>query len=211
MIKLDILDFIRVKGEISVPELQQKFDLRYGEARKVIAEMEERGELVLQEGITYKYVPPVVKETPETSTINQKRDELSRLLNQTTDDGVPLFNIKALAFMIKENTTDMHRIKTRFAAGLYTVFKAVRWCEEQGFVSPRPENKLLITKDEFVKRFGNYDEWGFVDTDQQSPKQKSETILEYFPPKPIDDDDEEDDDDIFDFDLSDDDDDDDDD
>ena len=173
MIPTRIQDYIQVRGEVSVPELQSAFRLRYADARDIISQLEKRGVLALRDGITYEYAlkmderPIYEVFADDEKDLPLTRGELMSMLNQHCSDGTPMIYVNILRYIIEHNNVDVKNIQRRFATSLLLTKNAVEWCEKKGYISAEPTRKIILTREGFDARYGSgaFDEIPDTDDD----------------------------------------------
>ena len=158
MVTAKIQDYIQVRGEVSVPELQQKFRLNYAEARAVITQLEKDGVLTLREGITYEFTGGAVNSDDEFifeygDGLPVTRAELMQMLQKSCSDGTPYIYVKILHFIIEQGKVNVRDIQRRFATSMLLTDKVVEWCEKKGYITPPPERKVILTREGFDARY----------------------------------------------------------
>lgn len=152
----NIIDYLTVKGKVSVAELQKLLSLDYAHARRLLKNLEEKGDVKLN-GVYFQYIPKPTpfaeRHKPNGKVLNAGRAELSWLICHKTDDGTPLLYVKALQYMLKRQNASVGVIKERFLTSEYIARQALDWCKEHGYVNG---DKINITQTKFDELYGKY-------------------------------------------------------
>ena len=184
MIKDEIKKYIISQTEFQVPFVQNMFSVSYPEMKEVLDELIKERKIEFVSGMTYKVIYQ------------------SAQLYKPADDMEALY-IKILWSCIKGGSAYTFTVQRRFNIGYAAAARAIDWLEDNGYVSPYPERSVLITEEDFIRKFGPVDE-------QLDPSERGSGMIErhrqsklwdlYFPQdRDDDDDDNEDDDDISDI------------
>ena len=95
MSREELEKYLWVKGAFTIAEVQQKFSLSYAEVRQIFKEMEQKGTIYLESGVTFRYVPnkTVIEEVSYTDVTDTEEDEdddfdidFQELFNDEEDD-----------------------------------------------------------------------------------------------------------------------------
>ena len=180
-----IENYIYEKKQIEMPDLQEQFSLTYSDTVKVLFELGKSGKIKYRDGFTYDW---------------EAQKEKASIASEvyTPKDEQEAFYIKALWECIKSGSASTAIIQRKLSAGYAQAARAIDWMEENGFISPMNGSNprgVLISQDEFIKKFGNPDDNGSAeeeDRDRYIARRRREFAERL---SHMDDDDEEDDED----------------
>lgn len=142
-----------IKNKIAtIPEIQKKFDLDYKEVRNFFSALVKRGKLVLMDELHFEY-------------INQPNK-------------IPEIYKKVLWECIQKEKVSFIDIQKKYELSPPAVKTIVKWMEDNGFVSSPPFNILLMTKEEFIERFGQIEE-EIKEPDIQNSAPNSEALKKF--------------------------------
>lgn len=137
-----IKDYVLSADEISFPALQKQFSLPYGKAKAVLDALVSDGTLEYAFGVTYK-----VKK-------RKKEEEEEQRPTYVPENEEEKTYIKLLWECIRWGVASVYNLAHSYGVAFFTANRAISWMREQGFVEPAPSRKVLITQEEFLKRFG---------------------------------------------------------
>lgn len=146
MNKRAITKYIKERGKIDMPDLQERFGLDYSDAIKILSDLENGGEIKYCDGYTYEYIP----ETDRKSKSYVPKDKVEAMY------------VRALWECIKANRASPVTIIRSCAYGYNVSIQAIEWMEEEGYVSAAksdvPWRDVLISREDFIKKFGNIED-----------------------------------------------------
>lgn len=159
MDRQEIKDYITARSEVELPALQKDLSIGYAEAKSVVDEMIKAGKIEYVSGVKYRTNGVFVPSGGE--TVYKPADAHEAMC------------IKALWACINFDGVSVAALQRKLMLSFVEASAAVGWMERNGLVSPRPHLKLLITREEFIKKFGN------PDGEEQSPTaEREKTELE---------------------------------
>ena len=143
-------NYISENKRIEMPELQERFVLTYSDTVKVLSELEKRGKIKYCDGLIYE--------------LNMQEGKAQTCLEPYApkNEQEATF-IKALWECLKSGCATTSTIQRKCSVGYAMAAKAIDWMEENGFISPMNGSNprgVLISREDFVKRFGNPDDKG---------------------------------------------------
>ena len=145
MDKRAITKYIKERGKIDMPDLQERFGLDYSDAIKILSELENGGEIKYCDGYTYEYIP-----------------ETDRKSKHVPKDKIKAMYIKALWECIKAKRASPITVIRSCACGYNVSVQAIEWMEKEGYVSAEksdvPWRDVLISREDFMKKFGNIED-----------------------------------------------------
>ncbi len=86
MNKEEIIDYIKQNNGVEIPTLQKKFGITYKEARSVVDELLEKGELVYVEGVRYEYAERKPGLEPDDEDEDDKEEDFEELMAKRRAD-----------------------------------------------------------------------------------------------------------------------------
>ncbi len=181
----EIENFIKKFIRIEMPDIQERFGLKYSETVKALSQLEKKGIVKYCDGFTYE-LNTQGAESQATATIYTPKNEQEAAF------------IKALWECVKSGSASTSHIQRKCSTGFAMAARAIDWMEVNGFISPSKGSMprdLLISREDFIKKFGNPDDNDSAekeDIESFMERRRCELIehLSY-----MDDEDEEDDDD----------------
>lgn len=178
-------NYISENKRIEMPDLQEQFALTYSDTVKVLSELEKRGKIKYCDGLIY-----------ECKTQEGEAQICSEPYAPKNEQEATF--IKALWECLKSGCATTSTIQRKCSVGYAMAAKAIDWMEENGFISPMNGSNprsVLISQDDFIKRFGNPDDEGSAEEEDMDSfmERRRRELMERL--SHMDDDDEEDDDD----------------
>lgn len=149
---VEIKNYILSQSEIEAPSLQKQFSISYGEVKSVLDELEKDGKVQFKSGVVY--------------TVNK--------VQPSEENNAPYYNpqseyeakcINALWVCIKFGSVNVSTIQRRCSVGYSMARNMIDWMEQNGYISEYPMQRILISRDEFIKKFGNPEAIGDDDED----------------------------------------------
>lgn len=174
MYKDTIKEYILSKSEFQVPEVQKRYSLSYPEIKQILDELLEKQKIVFSAGMTYK----VIKKTSSVRLVHKPKNKQEEI------------NIKALWEFIKCQKASTAVIQRKFSVGYSIAARAIDWMEENKYISPFPEREVMLSRDEFIQKYGNLDENDL--TENEEPRRGIRSVR-HINQDNTDDDDEDDD------------------
>lgn len=141
MEKEDVINYIRMQTEVEAPSLQKRFSLSYAESKEIIDKLTADGTIEFKSGVTYK-------------VNSESREPQIYIPKNSTEE----LYIKALWECVKSGSVSISTIQRNCSIGFATAMRAVDWMENNGFITPLPLRSVALSKEEFIKKFGNIDE-----------------------------------------------------
>ena len=135
---------------IEMPDLQEQFALTYSDTVKVLSELEKRGKIKYCDGLIYEWKTQEGEAQICSEPYAPKNEQEATF-------------IKALWECLKSGCATTSTIQRKCSVGYAMAAKAIDWMEENGFISPMNGSNprsVLISQDDFIKRFGNPDDEG---------------------------------------------------
>ena len=146
MNKIEIKQRICALTEFRVPAVQKAYGLSYAEMKGIVDELVKAKRIEFVSGTVYK-VYTLTEEERAKLAVYQPKNEQEKL------------NIQALWECIKKGEVSLSLLRQALPAAQGNFMQAVDWMEEYGFITSFPERKIVITREEFLQKFGNPDEW----------------------------------------------------
>lgn len=141
MEKEDVINYIRMHTEVEVPSLQKRFSLSYAESKEIVDELTADGTIEFMSGVSYK-------------VNSDSREPQTYIPKNSTEE----MYIKALWECVKSGSVSISNIQRNCSIGFATAMHAVDWMENNGFITPLPLRSVAMSKEDFIKKFGNIDE-----------------------------------------------------
>lgn len=151
--------FILTQPQFEAPAVQQKFSLSYTDITEVLDELIAEKKIEFDSGITFKVKTSVAVDL--VSKYIEKYGDKQYLFRSEDERS----GIRALWVCMHNGEASAACIQRNMPYGYFKASRALEWMEKNGFVSPYPDRRIIITKDEFVKLFGNFD--GDIDDDEK--------------------------------------------
>lgn len=131
-----IRDYVLSQYEISTPKLQREFGLTYSETKKIIEGMLSKGEIIYKSDLTYAVMPN-----------NRQRNKPE--VNKDAD-----LVLHALWVCIATNKVTARAIEKNLKIEFADALRLIELMEKNGYISPSPERKVLMSADEYIYKFG---------------------------------------------------------
>ena len=178
-------NYISENKRIEMPDLQEQFALTYSDTVKVLSELEKRGKIKYCDGLIYEWKTQEGEAQICSEPYAPKNEQEATF-------------IKALWECLKSGCATTSTIQRKCSVGYAMAAKAIDWMEENRFISPMNGSNprsVLISQDDFIKRFGNPDDEGSAEEEDMDSfmERRRRELMERL--SHMDDDDEEDDDD----------------
>lgn len=139
----------RGEREISVFDLMYE-GIEYPKLKPVLATLAERGEIEIIDIKTFRFIGETRElENPLKGRTNER---------SIFDIGINSEYIRALEYVIKDNTASASYIQRKLGTSYLEACKIIDWMESKGFITPPNgpyARKVLITQAEFDARFNN--------------------------------------------------------
>lgn len=147
MDKSAIVNYIKEAGRVEMPDVQQRFGLKYSEIANVLSEFEQSGVIRYCDGFTYELSTRNMEEQRPVSVYKPQNEQEA-------------FSIKALWECVKSGSASTYLIQRKLSVGYVMAARALDWMEENEFISSakgtEPRN-VLINREEFISKFGDPD------------------------------------------------------
>ena len=117
---------------VSIPEVQKRFGLGYKEAHSYFTKLIKKEKLSLKDDLHYEYNGRVEK--------------------------IPPVYLKALWDCVEHHEVDSDYIKKKYNLSTPTVNIMLEWMKDNEFIEDSPFPDVLLTKQEFIERFGTIEE-----------------------------------------------------
>ncbi|MDE7213118.1 MAG: hypothetical protein K2N42_00895 [Anaeroplasmataceae bacterium] len=128
----EIVRYIIASKTVSIPEVQKRFGLGYKEAHSYFTKLIKEEKLSLKDDLHFEYNGRVEK--------------------------IPPVYLKALWDCIEHHDVDSNYIKAKYNLSTPTVNIMLEWMKDNEFIEDSPFPDILLTKQEFIERFGIIEE-----------------------------------------------------
>lgn len=132
----DVRQYILSQNVIQLPEIQKRFALSYSQVKTVIDELTSTGDIVYTSGVSF-----MVKTKLNVKGFKSK--------NSLEEKGV-----RALWECIKKDYISIAYIQRTCGFNYAEALQSIDWMEKNKYISCFPKRKVIMTKEEFIAKFG---------------------------------------------------------
>lgn len=143
MDKENVKRYILERGEVESPALQKELSLTYAEAKSVLDELVQGGTLEYASGVLYRIKDRFAPQNGE--RVYKPKD--------ATED----MYLRALWTCIKLGGVSLSAIQNTLHVDYGDAVNAIGWMDRNGFITMSPRFRIIITREEFVAKFGDFD------------------------------------------------------
>ncbi|MDE6029962.1 MAG: hypothetical protein K2F90_06580 [Clostridiales bacterium] len=158
----EIKNYILAQSEIEFPALQKQFSLSYIEAKAIVVGLENVGKLRYKSGVTY-------------AVLSQPSD--GNQPEYAPKDGFEVKCIEALWWCIEEHAASSALVQRKCQVGFAKAMGIMEWLEKNGYITPYPDRRPLITKEQYWAKFGKRT-WCDESNEESAPASRS--LQDYF-------------------------------